>query len=93
MKLTCEICHKCHQGWRTYSRCRFPSAVWIIGNGPIAVLAWCDVLTVSLRDDMESATATLDWIARSRCGHACTGNHNVVDVRAVAHPITQGGES
>lgn len=73
--------HNCQAKHRTYAttaKCMFRRAAWIDGTGPIALLAWCDVLTVTLHQDLESAEKSRSFIDDLACGHACTRRHEIV---------------
>lgn len=59
------------------AQCRWPLAAWISGNGPLALLAHCRQLTVTLWQDeertkAEQAKAQIDRLA---CGGGCYGHH------------------
>ena len=71
-------CRRSHKTYRTLARCMFPRAAWIEGEGPIALLAWCDVLTVSLHLTQSAALEDKEVIDASACGGQCTGRHEVV---------------
>lgn len=66
-------CTRSHRDVRTLAKCMFRRAAWITGSGPYALLAWCDVLTVTLHATPEDAQPFLDQIDDTGCGHACTG--------------------
>ena len=55
-------------------------AVWINGNGQYALLAWCNVLTVTLWPTMAEAENRKAFIDRTACGSHCTCNHEIVDL-------------
>ena len=69
-----------HRSWNTHAACRYPGNVWVMGEGPIALLAWCDVLTVSLHADVETAQGAREWLDDFACGHACVKDHDIVDL-------------
>ena len=69
-----------HRSWNTLANCKYSGNVWVIGNGPVALLAWCDVLTISLHPDTETAQGAREWIDRIRCGHACVNHHEIVSL-------------
>jgi protein involved in temperature-dependent protein secretion len=72
-------CERSHRTYRTLARCMFPRAAWIAGEeGPIALLAWCDVLTVTLHQDYDAALEAKRIIDYSACGGRCTGRHEIV---------------
>jgi hypothetical protein len=70
----CGKCHRRHRTWSAQARCRWPQAIWIAGNGPLALLAHCGELTVTLwaKDDPKALQAKrmIDELA---CGGRCWG--------------------
>ena len=75
------IVHQCggnHRTYRTYARCVWPRACWIVGDGPYAVLAHCRVLTVTLHPTAHQAEASKAVIDRTACGGLCHNDHEVV---------------
>jgi hypothetical protein len=57
---------------------RWPNAVDIEGDGPIAVLTHCRVLKVSLHPTMGVAEKVLDLVNRTSCGGHCWRDHEIV---------------
>jgi hypothetical protein len=55
-------------------------AAWIHGDGPIAVIAYCNVTTVTLHSDPEVARHSVDFIDEHGCGGNCYRHHRVVDL-------------
>jgi hypothetical protein len=73
-------CGKQHRSYWTLAKCLWPRAIWDGGNGPYALLAHCDVLTVSLHKTLESALDSkrqIDWTA---CGGRCRRDHEIVRI-------------
>lgn len=50
------------------------------GSGRFALLAWCDVLTVTLHETSDRAEAAKKVIDERGCGHACSGKHKIVEM-------------
>jgi hypothetical protein len=53
-----------------------PSAAWVSGDGPYALVAWCRVPTVTLwttRDKAKRVLADLD-----ACGQRCHQHHEIL---------------
>lgn len=69
-----------HRTWRAVAKCRWPNAEWVMGEGPVVLLAHCRVLTVSLHADRESAEWSKAWIDRTACGGRCTRRHQIVSL-------------
>ncbi|GAB2474443.1 hypothetical protein [Xylanimonas ulmi] len=73
--------HRCarkHRTERAFMRCALPRAVWVVGEGAYAVIAWCRVTTVSLHEELDSAEASKRLIDNHGCGGACRGAHEIV---------------
>jgi hypothetical protein len=67
--------------WKARAWRRWRRAYWIEGDGPVALLAHCGVLTVTLHDSV--ADAEDDRIIKDGgpCGSRCKGDHEIVDMR------------
>ena len=74
---------KAASSWRAMAQRRWgKDAAWISGGGPVALLAPCRVLTVTLWDTREAAQQQKDIIDRLACGGLCTSwRHRIVDLR------------
>ncbi len=75
---TTHRCHRHHRTHQTLAECRWPEAAWIVGDGPYAVLAHCDMLSVVLHDTPEAAHTALARLDERRCCRACDGRHELV---------------
>lgn len=62
------------------ARRRWPAAVWIIGNGPWASVAYCVDTTVMLFATQPEADQAKAFIDRLACGHACLQEHELVNL-------------
>lgn len=71
-------CRVRHKTYRTSAKCRFPNADWISGNGPIALLAHCRVLTVTLWKDRVLAEKQKAVIDNDACGGRCFKDHEIL---------------
>jgi len=60
-------------------------AAWIAGNGPIALLAHCNVLTVTLWPTLEEALGAKSTIDQFNCGGRCNRNHEIVDLAQLGY--------
>src|SRR5262245_20647532 len=48
----CCRCGRMHKTWRTLAECKWKSAIWVAGQGPVGLLAPCGHgLTVTLWED------------------------------------------
>lgn len=73
-------CEKKHRSARTFMKCAIPRAVWIRGEGSFALIAWCEVPTVTLHKTVELAESAKERIDCSACGHMCHGRHVIVRI-------------
>jgi hypothetical protein len=62
------------------ARLRWPKVAWVEGNGRYALLAWCDVLTVTLWSTEYEAQKQKRFIDRTGCCGECTNRHEIVDL-------------
>jgi len=71
------------------ARRRWPEAVWIIGNGAYASVAYCGDTSVMLFSTQAEAMTAKEFIDRTACGHACHRRHEIVHLattRRAANP-------
>jgi len=73
-------CERQHRTVKTFLRCAIPRHHWIAGEGSIALISWCGGPTISLWLDTEAAEDSKGWIDTYKCGHACTGRHEIVRI-------------
>lgn len=73
-------CDRRHRTEATFLRCAFPRAAWVEGHGPVALLAWCGPLTVTLWPNLAGAKGALVRIDSTGCGHLCVGRHEIVRI-------------
>lgn len=73
-----HYCERKHQTYSTLARCIWRRTAWIAGEGPFALLAWCQVLTVSLHESEDAALESKRAIDLSACGGRCTGRHEII---------------
>ncbi|MGO1318496.1 MAG: hypothetical protein ACTMIR_15915 [Cellulomonadaceae bacterium] len=78
-----HYCQARHRTFRTLAKCVFSRAVWVTGNGPFAVVAWCGDLTVSLHPDVDTARSSKEFIDGHGCGGRCRRDHEIVLLEAV----------
>lgn len=57
--------------------------VWIVGDGPVALVAFCKHTTVTLWPDRDHADRSREFIDRFGCGGGCYRDHAIVDLLAV----------
>lgn len=77
--------HHCtarHRTFRTLTRCMIPAAAWVMGEGPVALIAWCKMPTVSLHADVEAAQESKAFIDVTGCGGSCQRRHEIVWIEA-----------
>jgi len=71
-------CSAAHRTYRTFAECAIRRTAWVQGSGPIALIAWCRVPTVTLHATVEAAEAAKSFIDQYKCGGMCTGRHEIV---------------
>jgi hypothetical protein len=71
-------CGRRHRTYRAFVECAIPSAVWVQGDGPVALIAWCGQPTVTLCADADTAKRAKATIDASGCGGSCSKRHEVV---------------
>jgi hypothetical protein len=79
--------HHCEQQHRSHlamAGCIWKRAVWVHGEGQYALVARCQVLTVTLYPTPEAAGCALEFIDGIGCGHACTRRHEIVQLQLPA---------
>lgn len=70
--------------WRMAAKRRWPDAVWITGDGPIALIAPCREMTVTLWKTREEAQQEKARIDRAGCGGMCNPvRHQIVELSDV----------
>lgn len=53
---------------------------WCVGDGRIALVAFCHCTTVTLWPDLEDARQSRGFIDKSGCGGGCYRDHAIVDL-------------
>jgi hypothetical protein len=85
-----EIPHRCgrtHGGYQSLAECNWPDAAYVVGDGPFALLARCDLLTVSLYESDVEARRRLRAVDARGCGKTCEGLHELIGLVPGAHPF------
>ena len=72
VKSTIDWNERAWRRWGKYKPC------WICGDGPIALLAWCRELSISLHASVESAEKNKVMIDKCCCGGCCNRQHEIV---------------
>jgi hypothetical protein len=67
-------------GYIAVARRRWPAAEWIIGEGHYASVARCGTITVMLFATPAEAERAKALIDHTRCGHACSRDHEITDL-------------
>ena len=74
-----HYCERAHRRYLPAGKCIWRRAAWVDGEGPFAVVAWCDPLTVSLWAELEKAQRALVNLDSSiGCGHGCVSDHELI---------------
>jgi hypothetical protein len=74
----CRRCGRRHRTWNALARCLWPHAAWVWGEGPVALLARCNVLTITLWPDLETALPSRRQIDSTGCGSFCRRRHEFI---------------
>lgn len=75
-----EVPHGCgrtHRGHQSLAECTWPEAAYIVGDGAFAVLARCDIFTVTLYETIDEARRRFRALDANGCGQACEGAHEL----------------
>ncbi len=73
--------------WKKRAKKRWPGAESIEGEGPIAVLAHCRDLTITLYENHAEANGAKEFIDKSACGGGCSPRrHEIVDMALQTAP-------
>ncbi len=81
-----ELLTDADEAGRALAKRRWPTATWIDGDGPYALLAHCDTLTITLWPNLDQANRAKRTIDRRACGHACHRNHQIIPLKPNGHP-------
>lgn len=76
-----EIDHGCgrvHHSFAATAACVWPGAGYVIGDGGFALVAHCDIESVTLYPSRAIALEHLADLERDGCGMQCKGDHEVV---------------
>jgi hypothetical protein len=75
-----EVPHRCgrvHRGYQSLAECTWPDAAYVVGDGPYALLARCDLFTVTLYETMAEARRRRRVLELRGCGKTCEGRHEL----------------
>jgi hypothetical protein len=87
IRYTRHACTRTHRDTRTWAKCTWRRAHWILGHGDYASVSYCrtDGPTVWLwptPEEAEQAVRTIDALA---CGGRCRRNHRAVHIDLGRH--------
>lgn len=85
-----EIAHGCgrtHRGYQSLAECMWPAVAYVIGDGPFAVLAHCDMFTVSLYETSTEARRRARALEANGCGKTCEGRHELIAMVGHLDPL------
>jgi hypothetical protein len=75
-----EVPHHCgrtHRGFQSLAECIWPTAAYVIGDGPYALIAHCDMLSVALYATAAEAGEARRRLTAVGCGRTCEGQHQL----------------
>ena len=70
-------CGRTHGGHQSLAECTWPDAAYVVGDGPFAVLARCDIFTVTLYETSDEARRRKQALDANGCGKTCEGAHEL----------------
>ena len=85
-----EIPHDCgrtHRGYQSLAECSWPDVAYVVGDGPFALLARCDLFTVTLYESDAEARRRLRAVDQRGCGKTCEGRHELIGLVAGVDPF------
>jgi hypothetical protein len=71
-------CGRTHHGYQSLAECTFPDAAYVTGDGPYALVARCDMLSVALYETEAEVRRRRKRLETTGCGRACEHRHEVV---------------
>lgn len=80
-----EVPHGCartHHGYQSLAECTWPDAAYVVGDGPYALVAHCQMLTVALYETLAEARRRIRRLDADRCAKTCVGDHELVALPA-----------
>lgn len=75
-----EVPHDCgrtHRGFQSLAECMWPTAAYVIGDGPYALVAHCDMLSVALYETAAEAGEARRRLNSVGCGRTCERRHQL----------------
>lgn len=73
-------CARNHRSFNTLAKCIWPKAEWVQGEGNIATVAYCNVTTVELHENLKDAQLAIDIINLTGCGGRCIKRHKLIQL-------------
>lgn len=73
-------CGRVHHSFPGLAACIWPDAGYCVGDGGHALVAHCDIESVSLYPTRAQAERHLAELDTNGCGRSCTGDHAVVSM-------------
>ncbi len=85
-------CGRTHRSFQSLSECLWhDEAPVITGDGPVALLARCDLLTIALFANVERARRRKQRLDTVGCGSACEGLHEIIVLVPELHAPADAG--
>lgn len=76
----CPVCSVRHRTLAPVTCCVWQAAEWVRGSGTWALIAHCNVFTVTLWQTRRDAERFRRAIDRTGCGSVCTRHHQIVRI-------------
>jgi hypothetical protein len=77
-------CGRTHHCWQSLAECRWPEAAFVTGDGPFALVARCDMVSVALYETAHEAARRWKRMDTVGCGRGCDHRHEVVELDQAA---------
>ena len=84
-----EVPHDCgrtHRGFQSLAECTWPDAAYVVGDGAFALLARCDLFTVSLYETRAEAHRRKRALDERGCAKTCEGRHELGELAPPDEP-------
>lgn len=73
-------CGRTHHGYQSLAECCWPDAAYVTGDGPYALVATCEMVSVALYDSESEARRRRSRLDTVGCGRGCERHHDLFDL-------------
>jgi len=71
-------CGRTHHCWQAVAECTWPDAAFVTGDGPFALVARCDMVSIALYETAHEVQRRWKRMDTIGCGRRCEHRHEVV---------------